>query len=396
MTPISNAYDLSEMHEAIQSYIDRDLLVGASSVILKNNEIVDTHCWGMADREAGKPVALDTIMRIYSNTKIVTSVAAMCLWEDGCFDLDDPLAKYLPQLADRQVLKAGSQDPADTEPAASQPTVRQVMCHNAGFSYGFLMESPLDQLYVGRNVMDPDSTLAQLIDKLEDMPLCYHPGARWQYSVSTDILARLVEVWSGKAFDEFLRTRIFGPLGMTDTGFWVPESSADRFAANYVPVDPMAPMTPGLNLAPDATLGGYLAPKSFLSGGGGLVSTIGDYTTFIQMLVGHGEYEGNRILKPETVAMMQTNQLPAGVAVQLPAWVMPSTEFGLGLALKTGPMEGEPESAIGEYHWGGMAGTHTWVAPRAGIAALIFTQRLPGFWHPFSHEYKRLVYKALG
>lgn len=389
-----NPYDLSEMHAAIQKYVDDNLLAGASAVVLKENRPVDFKTWGYADMESKTPIAADTIFRIYSNTKIVTSVAAMCLYEDGCFELEDPLEKYLPSLSDRMVLKAGATDLSQVEPAERRPTVRQVMCHNAGFSYGFLQESPVDALYNQLNMMDPESTLEQMVEKLEGVPLAYQPGRRWQYSVSTDILARLVEVWSGKPFIEFLRERIFEPLSMNDTDFYVPESKQDRFAANYAPVNPMQPMEPGLKPAPDMLVGGYLRPKKFMSGGGGLVSTITDYTSFIRMLVGNGEFDGVRILQAEMVDMMHTNQLPEGVGVQLPNWFMPDTVFGIGLAIKTAPREGEPPEAIDEFHWGGMAGTHSWIAPRANLAALIFTQRLPGFWHPFSHDFKRLVYAA--
>lgn len=382
------------MHAAIQKYVDANILAGVSSVILKDNRIVDFRTWGHADIESEKPIEDDTIFRIYSNTKIITTVAAMCLFEDGCFKLDDPIDNYLPALADLSVLKAGAEDASEVEPAATRPTVRQVMCHNAGFSYGLFQESKVDPLYAQRDVMSAKGTLADMVEKLGEIPLAYQPGARWQYSVSTDILARLVEVWSGKSFFDFLYTRIFKPLTMMDTDFYVPESKHGRFATNYVPVNPMQPMEGGLNPAPDTLIGGYLSPKSFTSGGGGLVSTIGDYTSFIQMLIGEGEFGGERILKPETVAMMHQSQLPQGVGVVLPTWPMPDTTFGLGVAIKTAPAKGEPESATDEYHWGGMAGTHSWISPRANLAGLVFTQRLPGFWHPFSHEFKRLVYQA--
>lgn len=383
------------MHKAIQQYVDDNLLAGASAVVLKDNQPVDYKTWGHADIESGRPIEEDTIFRIYSNTKIITAVAAMILYEEGRFALDDPLEKYLPALANRVALKPGSTDLDDTEAARSKPTVRQVMCHNAGFSYGFLQESPVDAKYNELNMMQPDSTLEDMVEKLSTIPLAYQPGARWQYSVSSDILARLVEVWSGQTFIEFLKARIFDPLQMVDTDFYVPEAKHARLATNYAPVTPMQPMAPGLNVAPDVLVGGYLKPKRFMSGGGGLVSTLPDYTRFIRMLVAEGELDGARILKPETVALMHTNQLPQGVGVQLPNWVMPDTVFGIGLAIKTAPREGEPKEAIDEFHWGGMAGTHSWISPRAGLAALIFTQRLPGFWHPFSHDFKRLVYAAV-
>jgi CubicO group peptidase (beta-lactamase class C family) len=391
---VDNPFDFTSMHTAIQKYVDDNLLAGASAVVLKDDRIVDFKTWGYSDIESSTPISEETIFRIYSNTKIITSVAAMCLYEDGKFQLDDTIEKYLPQLANLKVLKSGSTDPAETEELQSRPTVKQLMSHHAGFSYGIFAESPVDALYMENNVLDPAGTLEDLVTKVADIPLAYQPGARWQYSVSTDILARLVEVWSGMSFIDFLMLRIFTPLGMKDTGFYVPTENHDRLAANYVPDDPMEPMKPGLNVQPDTILGSYLEPKPLNSGGGGLVSTLPDYTTFIRMLIGEGEVDGVRILKSETVQLMHTNQLPDGIGVQLPNWFMPDTVFGIGVAIKTQPLEGEPDQAIDEFHWGGLAGTHTWISPRAGVAALIFTQRLPGFWHEFSHEFKRQVYKA--
>ncbi|MDA0790877.1 MAG: serine hydrolase [Proteobacteria bacterium] len=369
-----NPYDFSHMHSAIARFVEDDILAGAASVVLKDNQIVDFHLWGYADIEARQPMQEDSIYRIFSNTKIVTAVAAMCLLEDGRFSLDDPLDEYLPKLASPVVLKAGSTDPTAVEPARSRPTIRQLMCHNAGYTYGFLMESPIDALYNRVNIMDPNATLADMVSKLGQIPLAYQPGSRWQYSVSSDILARLVEVWSGLSFSEFLSQRIFGPLGMIDTGFHVPGEKLPRLTTNYAPINPAEPMKGGLRAVPDT----YAEPKAFHSGGGGLVSTIGDYTRFIQMLVGEGQFGDARILAPETVRLMHTNALPDGIGVQLPNWFMPDTVFGLGLAIKTAPRDGEPDTAVDEFHWGGMAGTHSWISPRAGIAALIFTQRLPG------------------
>ncbi len=394
-TIIDNPFDFTPMHKAIQKFVDDELLAGASAIVLKDNKIVDYKTWGYADTASQKLIEEDTIFRIYSNTKIITSVAAMCLYEDGKFELDDPIEKHLPQLSNLKVLKSGSTDPSETEGLQSKPTLRQLVSHHAGFSYGIFEESPVDVLYMEKKVLDPGSTLEDLVNKLAYIPLAYQPGARWQYSVSADILARLVEVWSGQSFIEFIKERIFTPLGMVDTDFYVPEDKHHRLATNYVPVDDMDPMKPGLNTAPDTMMGGYLEPKPFLSGGGGLVSTMSDYTKFIRMLVGEGEFNAVRILKPETVAMMHSNQLPDGMGVQLPNWYMPNTVFGVGLAIKTQPLDGEPTEAIDEFHWGGLAGTHTWISPRAGVAALIFVQRLPGFWHEFSHEFKRQVYKAL-
>ncbi|MBV1914763.1 MAG: beta-lactamase family protein [Pseudomonadales bacterium] len=382
------------MHDAIQKYVDMNILSGASAVVIKDNEIVDLKMWGQMDMEQGKPMRPDTIFRIFSNTKKVISVAAMMLYEQGLFSLDDPLEKYIPAFKNLRVLKKGADDPSQTEPLNSSPTVRQLMCHNAGFSYGIFMESPVDALYLEKNVLDSDSTLEQMVEKLADIPLANQPGVRWQYSVSVDVLGRLVEIWSGQPLDKFLQENIFAPLGMNDTGFYVPPENHHRFAANYVPVNPLDPMESGLNLSPEHPIGGTTTRKKFFSGGAGLVSTLGDYTRFIQMLIGKGEFQAVRILKPETVKLMHTNQLPEGLGLVLPSWPMENTGFGIGLAVKSAPGQGEPDAVTGEYHWGGLAGTHSWVSPEAGIAGIIFTQRLPGFFHPFSHDFKRLVYEA--
>ncbi|MBL4680640.1 MAG: beta-lactamase family protein [Pseudomonadales bacterium] len=363
-------------------------------MILKDNKILDTKYWGFMDIESAKPTQPDTIFRIFSNTKIIISVAALCLYEDDCFDLDEPIEKYLPQFSKLKVLIEGAKDPSETEPLKSKPTIRQLMCHNAGFSYGIFAESVIDPLYLKKRVLDPQGTLSSLVDSVSEIPLSYQPGTKWQYSVSTDILARLIEIWSGKSVEEFLNERIFTPLKMVDTGFHVPPEKHNRLAANYAPADMLDTNDSKLVLAPDTMTGGYLEPKPLKSGGGGLVSTIVDYTRFIQMLIAEGKYDGGQLLKTETVKMMRTNQLPEGIKVVLPLGSMPETVFGLGVAIKTIPAEGEPEVAIGEYHWGGLAGTHTWISPKADVAALIFTQRLPGFWHPFSHDYKRLVYQV--
>lgn len=380
----------------MQKYVDANLVSGLSAVVLKGTEVVDFKTWGHSDIDSKTPLAADAIFRAYSNTKIVTSAAAMILHDDGAFALDDPLAKYLPQFADLRVLKAGAADIASTEPLQSPPTVRQLMSHSAGFSYGLFMETPVDKVYNDQRMMDKDSTLTEMIDKLARLPLVYQPGSQWQYSIGIDILARLVEIWSGMPFIDFLKARLFGPLGMADTDFHVPAAKQDRLTTNYLPLDLRNPMTPGLKPCPDLLIGNVREPKSFHSGGGGLVTTIEDYTAFIQMIVNGGHWNGRRILSPAAVELMHTNQLPAGIQVRLPTWSMPNTVFGLGFAIKTAPAEGEPETAIGEYHWGGMAGTHSWIAPRAGLAALLFTQRAYGFWHPFSHEHKRLVYQAAG
>jgi len=380
----------------MQKYVDGNLISCLSAVILKGTDVVDFKTWGYMDIEAKTPMIDDAIFRMYSNTKIVTSAAAMILYDEGAFDLDDPVEKYIPQFKDLKVLKKGAEELDDTVPLATPPTIRHLFTHSAGFAYGLFMTNPVDKAFVDQRMMGLESTLTEMIDKLARLPLLYQPGDEWQYSISIDILARLVEIWSGKSFIEFLKERIFDPLGMVDTNFYVPEANHHRLTTNYSPIDLRDPMTPGLKPCPDIMIGSVLEPKSFHSGGGGLVSTMSDYTAFIQMIINGGEWQGQRIISPESVKLMHTNQLREGIKVKLPVWDMPDTVFGLGFAIKNSPAEGEPDSAIGEYHWGGMAGTHSWISPKAGVSALLFTQRAYGFWHPFSHEHKRLVYKIAG
>lgn len=384
----------------MQWYVDQDILSCCTSLVMRGTDVVDFQTFGYMDLDSREALRPDAIFRMYSNTKIVTSVAAMMLYEQGAFTLDTPLAEFLPAFAEPPVLRPNAASLADVEPLAAPITLRHVMSHSAGLSYGFIEPtSVIDQAYAagGVNPMaGHDMTLEALCDALARMPLAYQPGTRWRYSLATDVLARVIEVISGQPFDAFLEERIFRPLGMADTGFHVPPEQQHRFVTMYAPVDPFQPMQGGLVKADDPRQGAYSRPRAFKSGGGGLVSTLADYVTFLRCIVSGGAWEGVRLLTPETVRLMRTNQLPAGVGVSFPMWAMPDTVFGLGFAIKEAPAEGEPPSAVDEYHWGGMAGTHTWMAPRAGICGVCMTQRMPGFWHPFSHDFKRLVYQRLG
>ena len=384
----------------MQWYIDQEILSCCVALVMRGTKVVDYRTFGYMDLETRQPLREDAIFRMYSNTKIVTSVAAMMLFEEGRFALDQPLSSILPAFADLQVLKSGATSIADVEPAASPVTMRQVLSHSAGFSYGFIEpQSVIDQAYMtaGVNALSTgDATLASLCDNLAQLPLAYHPGMDWRYSLATDVTARVVEVLSGQSFDAFLKARIFGPLQMVDTDFHVPAEKQDRFVTMYAPMDLFTPMKGGLVKADDPYTGTYSKPKPMLSGGGGLVSTVSDYVTFLQALINEGSWQGVRLLRPETLALMRTNQLAPGIGVRFPMWEMSDTVFGLGFAIKLEPGPDEPETARDEYHWGGMAGTHTWMAPRADIAGVCMTQRMPGFWHPFSHDFKRMVYGVLG
>ena len=388
------------MRAAMQNYIDKDLLSCCSTLVMRGTDILEYSTFGFMDLESRTPLRADAIYRMYSNTKIVTSVALMMLFEEGKFSLDDPLSKFMPEHADPRVLRADAKSIDDVDAAESEILIRHILSHSAGFSYGFIEpESVIDQSYMsgGLNVLgDSSVNLEEFCSLVAKQPLVYQPGANWRYSVATDVCARLVEVLSGQRFDKFLQDKIFAPLGMVDTGFWVPPEKADRFITMYAPIDLLDPTKPGMVKADDPVSGVYNAERALLSGGGGLVSTIPDYMSFIRMIVNEGSFNGAQILRPETLKLMRTNQLAPGVGVSFPMWAMPGTVFGLGFALQNELPAGTPSAALNEYHWGGMAGTHTWMAPEAGIMGMCSTQRMPGFWHPFSHEFKAMTYDIAG
>ena len=397
LAPVEHDIDFAPLTARMQAYVDADILSCCETLVLRGTEVLDRQRFGYMDLDTRAPLRADAIYRMYSNTKLVTSVAPMQLVEAGRLGLDDTLATYLPDFGEPRVLQADAADPGDTQPARNPILIRHVLSHSAGLSYGFIEpDSVVDRAYLegGINVLaDSALDLEAFCHRISALPLAYEPGTSWRYSVATDVCARLVEVISGQRFDTYLEEHIFKPLAMVDTGFWVPPEKAHRFITMYAPTDLLDPMQGGLVKADDPVEGTYNAPRAFLNGGGGLVSTQGDYLTFLRMLINGGTWDGARILAPETLALMRTNQLAPGVEVQFPMWRMPGTVFGLGFALKQTLGEGEPPGAQDEYHWGGMAGTHTWMAPTAGISGICATQRMPGFWHPFSHEFRTMAYE---
>ena len=399
MKTTKSDYDFSEMHQRMQFYIDQNILSCCATAVFKGADLVDHQTFGYMDLETRQPLREDAIYRMASNTKIVTSVALMMLQERGLFELDDPLAKFLPEFGDMQVLQPNANSAADVSPAVNLISVRHLLSHSAGLSYGFVEpESLIDQTYLSNGVNglgEQEIDLEELCLRIAKLPLAFEPGTSWRYSFATDVCARLVEVLSGLSYDGFLRQYIFDPLGMVDTDFWVPEEKADRLITLYSPQDLLDPMKPGLHKAGDVITGSYTAKPTMLSGGGGLVSTVADYSAFLRMIVNAGEWSGVRLLKPETLQSMRSNHLADGVQVAFPLWAMPGTVFGLGFAVKNQLQPDDHAAALGEYHWGGLAGTHSWMAPEADLTGFCLTQRMPGFWHPFSSDFKALTYAAV-
>lgn len=391
----ASGYDFKPAQLAMQRYIDNDLLSGISWAVLSGRDLVDVNCVGWADKEARTPLRTDHVFRVFSNTKLITSCAALLLYEEGKFKLDDPIERFIPQLGNRKVLRSNATSIEDTEPAKSSITIRHLLSHSSGLSYGFfdpgtVMFKALNE----RGVHDINRTLAQMVDVLAGLPLVYHPGTSWEYSLATDVTARLVEVISGQSFDNFIKARILDPLGMVDTGFVVPQKDQHRLVAYYAGADIMDPMKPGLTRIDDAPYpGAYLRPTARLNGGGGLVSTLPDMVALIRSLLPGGP----TLLKPETIALMMSNQLPEGQWIRFAnLGEMPGQAFGLagGLIVKPSPMI-HPDAA-GEFYWGGVAGTQWWISPKRNMAGIMMAQRQMAFIHPFSFEFKRLAYDAVG
>ncbi len=388
----ATGYDFRSAHAAMQRYVDGNFLSGFSSAVLVGRDLADVQCIGWADKEARIPLRADHIFRIFSNTKLITSCAALLLFEEGRFQLDDPVERFIPQLANRRVLRPGATSLDQTEPAVRPITIRHLMSHSSGLSYGLLDPGTLIfKAYNERKILNPATTLAEMTDALADLPLVFHPGTSWEYSVATDVLARLVEVVSGQRFDAFLQSRILGPLGMVDTGFVV--SDRNRLVAYYAGADPADPMKPGLTRADDSLYpGAYLRPFPRLSGGSGLVSTLPDMAAFIRSLLPGGP----TLLKPDTAEQMMSNQLPEGVWIHFTGFgVLRGKGHGLAGALTLEPSAFDHQDARGELFWGGRAGTQWWISPKTNTAGLIMAQRDQGFAHPFAVEFKRLAYEAL-
>jgi CubicO group peptidase (beta-lactamase class C family) len=389
------AASFDALHAALREQVDREFLPGVSTALLRGREVVDTFVHGWADREARVPLREDHLFRIFSNTKLVTSCAVMLLVEQGRLALDDPLERWIPQLGARRVLRPGARTIDDTEPARTPVTIRHLMAHTAGLSYGiFEPGTVLARSYAQARVLDRHADLAGLVDALAPLPLAFHPGTRWEYSVATDVLGRVVEVVTGQRFGAFLAECIFGPLGMVDTGFWVPPAQQHRLCALYQGVDRRDPARPGLARVDDKPWpGAYLAPIAREGGGGGLVSTLGDMVRLLQALVPGGP----TLLAPATLAEMWRNQLPAGMPVAIPN--TPPYEgrgFGLGSSIVLRPGANDPRDSAGEVAWGGMAGTMWWIHPGHGIAGVLMTQRYFGSGHPYGIVFKREAYRALG
>ncbi|MCY4453050.1 MAG: serine hydrolase [Immundisolibacterales bacterium] len=387
---------LSRIGGWMRRWVDSGRLPGLVVAVVRDDRLAWIETCGRRDVEAGLPVVPDTVYRMYSMTKPITTVAALMLYEEGCFQLDDPIASYIPAFSETRVFAGGNADGFDTESLERPITVHDLMTHTSGLTYAFQDEHPVDALY-RRHGIEFNANLGPLADLVEAtaaQPLAFQPGTRWRYGVSTDVLGRLVEIWSGLSLDAFLAERIFTPLGMTDTGFHVPEGKRGRFASNYT-----RPEGGGLALVDSASESRFLEPAATLSGGGGLVSTAADYLRFTRMLRGRGTLGGTRVLGRKTVEHMTGNQLPGDLAdmgqPRFSETAFTGVGFGLGVSVMLDPAKARIVGSPGEYAWGGVASTAFWVDPAEDLIVLLLTQLSPSSTYPIRRELRVLTYQAL-
>ena len=409
----------AERLQRIDAYMNQAVadavMVGGQGVIARDGAVIFSGLWGQRDRERGEAMTEDTLFRIYSMTKPITSVAVMMLYEEGRFNLNDPVSRYIPQLSNLKLALSTTDIQAQSDGTVSrssgvgdtsaqgrattperQPTIRDLLKHTAGFSYGLFGDSEVDRLYRQAGLPYAHEDLKSFVSALGQIPLQYEPGSRWHYSVSVDVQGRLIEVVSGQSFGEFLSERLFKPLGMKDTFFRVPQPKQARLAQLYQPQGTaqglMTYLTPSrsnrLEVAHASTSRNYQPDATFESGGGGLVSTTRDYLRFAQMMLNGGALDGVRLLSPKTVSLMSRDHLD-GVP-----FGRPGTGFGLGFGIAVDVGASGELGSDGEYNWGGAAGTRFWIDPQERLIGIFMVQSRP-HRTPLAQRFKTLTYQAL-
>lgn len=388
---------LARADAVLDRFVDAGRLPGYVLVVGRDDTVVHVGTGGRRHVEDGLPATADTLWRIYSMTKPVTTVAALMLYEEGGFELTDPVERHLPEFAGQRVWAGGTDLRPLTVPAAEPVRVWHLMTHTAGLTYGFHRTHPVDAMLRARGYEwgSPDGVdLAAAVAEWASLPLLFEPGTRWNYSYATDVLGRLVEVVAGERLDTFLARRVLGPLGMSETAFHVDPDGAARLARLYL----AAPD----GLEPGDRIGGLAtSPPSLLSGGGGLVSTAYDYHRFTRFLLRRGELDGVRLLSPRTVDYMTRNHLPGGADLEsfgAPVFAeapMRGLGFGLGVAVVEDPAAVRNLTTRGEYSWGGAASTAFWVDPAERLTVVLMTSLMPSSTLPLRPRLRRAVYSAL-
>lgn len=375
---------LSHIAPTMQQYVDENKLAGIITLIARHGKIVHLEKVGMQNIEAKIPMAFDSLFRIYSMTKPITSVALMMLHEQARCHLTDPVSKYFPGFDNVKVYEDGNL----VEPRRPV-TIHHLLTHTAGLAYGW-EETAVDKLYEKANLLAYEHSSSEFIRRLTELPLKFHPGTVWHYSVATDVVGYLVEAIADMSFGDYLQEKIFGPLGMSDTAFGVPAHKIDRFAANYGPCE-----TSSIKVIDVPAESDYVSPMVRQSGGGGLVSTMADYYRFAQLMLDRGELDGVRLLGPKTVELMTQNHLPANMFPIAVGEPIPGIGFGLGFSVTMDLPATRAVGSPGNHGWGGAANTHFWLDPVEDLLGIIMLQYMPAGTYPVNDDFQILTYQAL-
>lgn len=404
---MSSGFDLNRLNRVVDlcnRYVEESKIPCAQVQVAHGGNVVLRHTTGMADIESAAPLMDDAIFRIYSMTKPITSIALMQLYEQGKFLLEDPVEKFLPSYKNPVVLLGGSLFKPELRPAETVMTIRDLLTHTSGLTYGFHFQNNLDQMYRDKKLGGPltggegraDASLEEAIDIMGGLPLLFDPGTAWNYSMSTDVCGRLIEVIGDCKFDDYLEKNIFSPLGMIDTGFLVPQDKIHRFTSTYILNESGA-----LEVTDPAQNSPYQKERLFLSGGGGLVSTTDDYQRFVDMLSNEGAADGNQIIGRRTLELMTMNHLPQGKLLNevgrstFSETALAGMGFGLGFSVLMDSAANAGLGTIGEFAWGGAASTRFWVDPVEKVSCIFMTQFMPSGYYPIRRELTTSVYQAI-
>jgi CubicO group peptidase (beta-lactamase class C family) len=386
---------LHRIHSLMQAYIDQQKIAGLITAVARHGQVAHWECFGWMNLESNQPMQPDTILRIYSMTKPITSVAALMLYEEGHFQLDDPVARFIPSVAEMKVCREATTAGLQLVEQEWAMTMRDLFLHTSGLPHHALARSPIEQLYHQAELTSAGRSLHKMVQTLVSLPLACQPGSRWWYGLSHDVLGYLVEVMSGMPFDVFLQQRIFTPLGMQDTGFELPSEKLERLATVYGRAECGGLVRIEMPV-PDTNS----EPRPFLSGGGGLVSTATDYLRFAQMLLNGGELDGTRLLSRKTVELMTCNHLspsllPFCLGVRSLDRLGQGHGFGLGVRVMIDVAQAGVLGSAGEYGWAGAASTLVWIDPKEEMICLLLPQLMPSGLYPIDHQFKVLAYQAI-
>ena len=387
---------LTRISPWLKRYVDEKKLPFAHVAVLRKGQLAYSNCYGVRDIEEGSPILEDGIYRIYSMTKLVTTVAALALYEKGAFQLDDPVDKFVDEFRDARVFISGRKDSINSVEAETPMTIRQLMNHTSGLTYGAFDPGPVGQLMRSGKIDfgNLEANLGDTVRRLASIPLCFQPGSQWRYGVSTDVLGYVIEVVTGKTLLQVFDELIFKPLNMNDTFFEVPINKVKKFCSLYTRTK-----SESLKLLECAGSSRFCKPVNMYSGGGGLISSMRDYLVFLEMIRCGGRYDDAQILGRKTVELMLRNHLSGDMASMgqptFSEMPMEGIGFGLGGAILLDPAKAQILGSEGEFTWGGMASTAFWIDPKEELSVVFMTQLIPSSCYPIRRELRVLVYQAL-